>query len=204
MSGHAGGVPADHTVDSGGVVPARAEHTPGGGHHRIGRDAVEALGHAVAAAHGRQPDEAARAARQVDAQHFMGTAAGPVAARIGWPEERDDGRADRRGQVHRAGVAGDEHDQPLENRRQRDEVHRSRQIEHRHVAKPACDRVDERAIARTAGEHDRRAMATRERARSVCEASSSDGLMPCTTPSSTRKAIGVKARSCANATPARP
>ena len=40
------------------------------------------------------------------------------------------------------------------------------------------------------------------RARSVCEASSSDGLMPCTTPSSTRNAIGVKASSCANATPA--
>jgi hypothetical protein len=29
------------------------------------------------------------------------------------------------------------------------------------------------------------------RARSVCEASSSEGLMPCTTPSSTRNAIGV-------------
>ena len=41
-------------------------------------------------------------------------------------------------------------------------------------------------------------------ARSVCEASSSVGLMPCTTPMRTRKAIGVKARSCAMSTPGRP
>ena len=31
-------------------------------------------------------------------------------------------------------------------------------------------------------------------ARRVCEASSSDGLIPCTTPIKTRKAIGVKSR----------
>ena len=41
-------------------------------------------------------------------------------------------------------------------------------------------------------------------ARKVCEASSSDGLMPCTTPISTRKAIGVNASSCASSTPGRP
>ena len=41
-------------------------------------------------------------------------------------------------------------------------------------------------------------------ARSVCAASSSDGLMPCTTPISTRKAIGVNASSCAMRTPGRP
>ena len=41
-------------------------------------------------------------------------------------------------------------------------------------------------------------------ARNVCDASSSDGLMPCTTPMRTRKAIGVKARSCAISTPGRP
>ena len=41
-------------------------------------------------------------------------------------------------------------------------------------------------------------------ARSVCAASSSDGLMPCTTPIRTRKAIGVKASSCAMRMPGRP
>ena len=41
-------------------------------------------------------------------------------------------------------------------------------------------------------------------ARRVCAASSSDGLMPSTTPISTRKAIGVKARSCAINTPGKP
>ena len=41
-------------------------------------------------------------------------------------------------------------------------------------------------------------------ARSVCAASSSAGLIPCTTPTSTRKAIGVKARHCARATPGSP
>ena len=41
-------------------------------------------------------------------------------------------------------------------------------------------------------------------ARKVWEASSSEGLMPCTTPISTRKAMGVKARSCDISTPGRP
>ena len=41
-------------------------------------------------------------------------------------------------------------------------------------------------------------------ARSVCAASSIDGLTPCTTPMSTRKAIGVKASNCASATPKKP
>ena len=41
-------------------------------------------------------------------------------------------------------------------------------------------------------------------ARKVCAASSSEGLMPCTTPISTRKAIGVKAKSCAIRTPGKP
>ena len=41
-------------------------------------------------------------------------------------------------------------------------------------------------------------------ARRVCAASSSDGLMPSTTPIRTRKAIGVKASICANHRPGRP
>ena len=41
-------------------------------------------------------------------------------------------------------------------------------------------------------------------ARRVCEASSRVGLMPCTTPMRTRKAIGVKARSWAMSTPGKP
>ena len=41
-------------------------------------------------------------------------------------------------------------------------------------------------------------------ARSVCAASSSDGLIPCTTPISTRNAIGAKARSWAIRTPGSP
>ena len=41
-------------------------------------------------------------------------------------------------------------------------------------------------------------------ARKVCDASSSEGLMPCTTPIRTRKAIGVKARSCAMRMPGKP
>ena len=41
-------------------------------------------------------------------------------------------------------------------------------------------------------------------ARSVCEASSIDGLTPSTTPISTRKAIGVKARIWAISRPGRP
>ena len=41
-------------------------------------------------------------------------------------------------------------------------------------------------------------------ARSVCAASSIDGLMPCTTPRMIMKAIGVNANICANQTPNRP
>ena len=41
-------------------------------------------------------------------------------------------------------------------------------------------------------------------ARSVWAASSIDGLMPSTTPISTKKAIGVKASSCAISRPGRP
>ena len=41
-------------------------------------------------------------------------------------------------------------------------------------------------------------------ARRVCEASSSVGLTPSTTPISTRKATGVKAKSCASSTPWKP
>ncbi len=41
-------------------------------------------------------------------------------------------------------------------------------------------------------------------ARSVCAASSSDGLMPCTTPRMIMNAIGVKANSCARNTPNAP
>ena len=41
-------------------------------------------------------------------------------------------------------------------------------------------------------------------ARSVCAASSSEGLIPCTTPISTRNAIGANARSWAISTPGKP
>ena len=41
-------------------------------------------------------------------------------------------------------------------------------------------------------------------ARKVCEASSIEGLTPCSTPTSTRKAIGVKASTCAMVMPAMP
>jgi hypothetical protein len=41
-------------------------------------------------------------------------------------------------------------------------------------------------------------------ARSVCDASSMDGLTPSTTPISTRKEIGVKDRTCAIQMPVRP
>ena len=41
-------------------------------------------------------------------------------------------------------------------------------------------------------------------ARSVCAASSSDGLMPATTPRMIRQAIGVNANSCASQRPGRP
>jgi hypothetical protein len=41
-------------------------------------------------------------------------------------------------------------------------------------------------------------------ARSVCAASSIDGLTPSTTPISTRNAIGVNASICANQIPGRP
>ena len=41
-------------------------------------------------------------------------------------------------------------------------------------------------------------------ARSVCAASSIDGLTPSTTPISTRKAIGVKASTCAMKRPVKP
>ena len=41
-------------------------------------------------------------------------------------------------------------------------------------------------------------------ARSVCAASSSDGLMPCTTPRMIMNEIGVKANNCANQMPNSP
>jgi hypothetical protein len=41
-------------------------------------------------------------------------------------------------------------------------------------------------------------------ARKVCAASSIEGLMPSTTPISTRNAIGVKAMVCANQIPGKP
>ena len=41
-------------------------------------------------------------------------------------------------------------------------------------------------------------------ARRVCAASSIDGLTPCTTPTRTRKAIGVKASIWASQTPGKP
>ena len=44
----------------------------------------------------------------------------------------------------------------------------------------------------------------RRLARKVCAASSSDGLMPATTPRMIMKAIGVKAKSCASQTPNAP
>jgi hypothetical protein len=44
----------------------------------------------------------------------------------------------------------------------------------------------------------------RRSARSVCAASSSDGLTPCTTPRMIMKAIGVKANICASQTPNTP
>ncbi len=48
-------------------------------------------------------------------------------------------------------------------------------------------------------------MKVRQRsARSVCAASSIDGDTPSTTPISTRKAIGVNAKTCATRTPCRP
>ena len=56
---------------------------------------------------------------------------------------------------------------------------------------------------RIRGKETRRKVSQRP-ARRVCEASSSDGLTPSTTPIKTRKATGVKAKVWASHTPGRP
>ena len=68
------------------------------------------------------------------------------------------------------------------------------------------DRLDEadQERVREAGAHQRQRDRRERRqrlARSVCAASSIDGETPSTTPISTRKAIGVKANTCASSTP---
>jgi len=54
------------------------------------------------------------------------------------------------------------------------------------------------------GQRDGRRRSAVRLARSVCAASSMDGLTPCTTPRMIMKAIGVKANSCASQTPKKP
>ena len=80
--------------------------------------------------------------------------------------------------------------------------------EHERVAeiRQALDEAEQEGVGE-ARPHQRQRDGAERRpalARSVCDASSSEGLMPCTTPISTRKAIGVKASSCAMRTPGRP
>ena len=56
----------------------------------------------------RLTDAVTRAARQVDADDAIVRTARPVARGIGRAEDRDDRRADRDREMHRAGVAGDQ------------------------------------------------------------------------------------------------
>ena len=80
---------------------------------------------------GGTADAVAGAARQVDSDDAIVRTARRVARRIRGPEDRDDGHADRDGQVHRSGVAGDQQVEPLEDGGDRQQVeisppHRSR------------------------------------------------------------------------------
>jgi hypothetical protein len=71
---------------------------------------------------GRQTDTVTGAARKIDSNHSIVWTTRPVARGIRWAEHRHDGRADGDCQVHRAGVAGNQEIQSLENAGKCEEV----------------------------------------------------------------------------------
>ena len=80
--------------------------------------------------------QVARAAVNVDAHDSGARRQRRVARRKGWPENRQHRRADRSGQMHRSGVAGDEQRQSFEDRREHNEIGLDRQLDERNVDRP--------------------------------------------------------------------
>jgi len=93
-----------------------------------------------------------------------------VPKRVRWSEEGDDWSADGRGKVHRSGVAGDEQIQAGQERGERRQVERPRDVDRRQTGQPLTHRIDERPIGRRAREDDRRVFRLRQAAGDAGEA----------------------------------
>ena len=85
---------------------------------------------------GGLPHQVARAAGNIDAHDAGSWRQRRVACRQGRSEDREHRRADRGGEVHRSGVAGDEQRQPFEDGTQDDEVGFDRKLYERHIRRP--------------------------------------------------------------------
>jgi hypothetical protein len=79
---------------------------------------------------GRAADPIARAAWEVHPNNPVQGTARRVARRIGRTKYRDDWCGDRRCEVHRARVPGDQKVESLEDRRQREQIETTGNIDH--------------------------------------------------------------------------
>ena len=119
-------------------------------------DARETVGHMAETACRRLAHEVAGAAVNVDTHDSGAWRQRRVARRQGRPENREHRRADRGGQMHRSGIAGDEQRHSFEDRREHNQIDLGRQLDERNVGRPCgSNSVQHGLVGGRADEHDR-------------------------------------------------
>ena len=132
-------------------------------------NAVHAVGDVAAAALRRQPHLPTRTAGQIDPEDPLARGERSVSLDVRRPEERDHRRAHRRRQVHRTGVAGHQHVETAEQRRERRQIERAGGVDDARRAHRGTNLLHHRTVRLRAGQDNRRALLRRETSRDLSE-----------------------------------